>query len=89
MPPGSKIVDGQRDSEPFSVPVGALLFHLLSMLYERTSVIITTKLSFSEWASVFADAKLSPALLDRLRVLCRTARPNSRTRTRALQWRRM
>jgi DNA replication protein DnaC len=44
---------------PFSQAGGALLFHLLSKLYEKTSVVITTNLSFSEWANVFGDAKAS------------------------------
>ena len=56
---------------PIDQQAEPLLFELFSKLYEKTSLIITTHLTFDEWAPLFGSTKASKAIIDRVTHHCK------------------
>ena len=61
----------------FSPCDGALLFHFLIKLYECRNFVITTHISFSEWAQVLLDTKMTTAMLGQLTHRCHILDPSN------------
>lgn len=51
---------------PLDMDGSRLLFQVISECYEQKSVIITTNIEFSKWASIFYDEQMTTAMIDRL-----------------------
>lgn len=65
------------------VPTGKLgaelLFDVISLAYERTSVIVTTNLPFERWVDVLGSERLTGAALDRLTHRCHVLEANGQS----------
>lgn len=51
---------------PFEADAAHLFFQLVSRRYERGSIMVTSNRAVSEWATVFGDAVVATAILDRM-----------------------
>ena len=56
-----------------------LLFDVISLAYERTSVIVTTNLPFERWVEVLGCERLTGAALDRLTHRCHVLEANGQS----------